>query len=96
MSRDALVDLLVAHQRHMGGCLCGWHDLGKSHAEHVAKVLRGQGAVVEGVEMQLAAKDSAIAALERKLARQVTGALGLRREIDRLAGELRIAKAGQS
>lgn len=29
-------DVLVNHQRmDAGGCLCGWNELGKCHAEHV-------------------------------------------------------------
>lgn len=39
---DRAVDVLVAHQRRdIGGCLCGWSDLGKSHPEHVIAMLRG-------------------------------------------------------
>lgn len=37
--------VLVAHQRHGGGCLCGWHELGSSHAAHVADVLAEAGAL---------------------------------------------------
>lgn len=37
--------VLVAHQRHRGGCLCGWSELGKSHAAHVAQVLDAAGAL---------------------------------------------------
>lgn len=37
--------VLVAHQRHKGGCLCGWDELGKSHAAHVAQVLDDAGAL---------------------------------------------------
>jgi hypothetical protein len=34
------VDVLVAHQRRdIRSCGCGWDDLGKSHAEHVAAAL---------------------------------------------------------
>lgn len=40
--------VLVAHQRHRGGCLCGWGELGKSHAEHVAQVLNDAGALRRG------------------------------------------------
>lgn len=32
-----LVAVLIAHQRRdIKGCNCGWSDLGKSHAVHVA------------------------------------------------------------
>lgn len=40
--RDA-ESILVAHQRHRGGCLCGWAELGKSHPGHQAAVLREAG-----------------------------------------------------
>ncbi|NUS82768.1 MAG: hypothetical protein HOY75_08440 [Streptomyces sp.] len=32
--------ILVAHQRHRGGCLCGWNELGKSLPGHQAAMLR--------------------------------------------------------
>lgn len=32
--------VLTAHQRHKGGCLCGWADLGKSHPAHQTQQLR--------------------------------------------------------
>lgn len=36
--------LLVVHQRHsIGSCLCGWSDLGKSHAEHQVEMLDEAG-----------------------------------------------------
>ncbi len=36
-NRDVMTAVLVAHQRHRSdACLCGWAELGKSHAEHVA------------------------------------------------------------
>lgn len=35
--------ILVNHQRHRGGCLCGWNELGKSHARHQVSVLRDAG-----------------------------------------------------
>lgn len=32
--------ILVAHQRRdFGSCLCGWSELGKSHAAHQVKML---------------------------------------------------------
>lgn len=38
--------VLVAHQRRdIGSCLCGWSELGKSHADHVAAVLDAAGAL---------------------------------------------------
>ena len=37
---------LVAHQRRdSGSCLCGWSELGRSHAAHVAAVLEVAGAL---------------------------------------------------
>lgn len=32
--------ILTAHQRHRGGCLCGWSELGKSHPGHQVAMLR--------------------------------------------------------
>ena len=49
MSDETYIQLatavLVAHQRYKGGCLCGWHELGKSYAQHVAQVLDAAGAL---------------------------------------------------
>lgn len=40
--------VLVAHQRRDDtSCLCGWAELGRSHAEHVAWVLDSAGALRE-------------------------------------------------
>lgn len=38
--------ILIAHQRHRGGCLCGWAELGKSHAGHQVAMLREAGVLV--------------------------------------------------
>lgn len=35
--------ILVAHQRHRGGCLCGWSELGKSLPGHQVAMLREAG-----------------------------------------------------
>lgn len=36
--------LLIAHQRwDVGGCLCGWSELGKSHSGHVVDMLARAG-----------------------------------------------------
>lgn len=35
--------VLIAHQRHRGGCLCGWAELGKSLPGHQAAMLRQAG-----------------------------------------------------
>lgn len=36
--------ILIAHQRRdIGSCLCGWAELGKSHAAHQAAELREAG-----------------------------------------------------
>ena len=44
--RQLAAAVLVAHQRrYPGSCLCGWSQLGRSHAEHVAKVLDAAGAL---------------------------------------------------
>lgn len=43
---DLATAVLVAHQRRdAGSCLCGWGELGHSHARHVARVLRSAGAL---------------------------------------------------
>ncbi len=42
-ARDAPVDVLVAHQRHGDGCLCGWHVLGASHCQHQIEALAADG-----------------------------------------------------
>ena len=45
--------VLVAHQRvNMTACLCGWADLGRSHAVHVARVLDHAGALRRVTEEQ--------------------------------------------
>jgi hypothetical protein len=44
--RQLAAAILVAHQRRIdGNCLCGQLELGRSHAEHVAKVLDYAGAL---------------------------------------------------
>ena len=44
---EELLPVLVAHQRHRGGCLCGWNELGRSHPAHIvaewAAIARGRG-----------------------------------------------------
>lgn len=36
--------VLIAHQRHTSdSCLCGWRDLGRSHAAHQVAMLRRAG-----------------------------------------------------
>ena len=37
---QAAEKILIAHQRHRGGCLCGWAELGKSHPGHQVADLR--------------------------------------------------------
>lgn len=40
--------ILIAHQRRdAGSCLCGWAELGKSHAGHQAAALREAGLLAE-------------------------------------------------
>lgn len=37
--RERLIEVLIYHQRRdIGSCLCGWAELGKSHAEHVVNI----------------------------------------------------------
>ncbi len=44
---SVVADLLVQHARYdIRGCRCGWAELGKSHAVHVAKVLDAAGLLV--------------------------------------------------
>lgn len=41
---QAAEQILVAHQRYtIGGCLCGWAELGKSHPGHQVAMLREAG-----------------------------------------------------
>lgn len=41
--RDVLVDVVVHHWREsIKGCSCGWSELGRSWAEHVADVYESQ------------------------------------------------------
>ena len=43
--------LLIEHsRRNIEGCRCGWSDLGKSHARHVAEVLDETGLLVTSEE----------------------------------------------
>lgn len=42
VERDA-EEILVAHQRHRGGCLCGWGPLGESHPKHQVAMLLEAG-----------------------------------------------------
>lgn len=40
--------ILIAHQRRdIGSCLCGWAELGKSHAGHQVAKLREAGLLVQ-------------------------------------------------
>ena len=40
--------ILIAHQRRdIGSCLCGWSELGKSHAAHQARMLAEAGVLRE-------------------------------------------------
>jgi hypothetical protein len=44
MTTDETAEMiLVDHQRHRGGCLCGWSELGKSHPGHQVAMLREAG-----------------------------------------------------
>jgi hypothetical protein len=55
------VDVLVAHQRmNMRSCGCGWDDLGRSHAEHVAAALASARALRGEVVVRLADVEDAI------------------------------------
>lgn len=40
--------ILVAHQRQtIRSCLCGWSELGRSHARHQVQMLREAGLLVD-------------------------------------------------
>jgi DNA-binding transcriptional ArsR family regulator len=40
--------ILISHQRRdVGSCLCGWAELGKSHAGHQVAKLRDAGLLAE-------------------------------------------------
>jgi hypothetical protein len=39
--------ILISHQRHRGGCLCGWSELGKSHPGHQVAKLREVGLLTQ-------------------------------------------------
>lgn len=42
--------ILTVHQRFdIGGCLCGWSELGKSHAGHQVAMLREAGFPLDNV-----------------------------------------------
>ncbi len=44
--------VLTAHQRwEGGGCLCGWNELGRSHARHQADELERAGLLASGEEL---------------------------------------------
>lgn len=48
MKTDPAEMILVAHQRYsIEGCLCGWSELGKSHAKHQATMLREAGLLAQ-------------------------------------------------
>jgi hypothetical protein len=41
--------ILIAHQRRdVGSCLCGWAEIGKSHAAHQVAELRAAGLLTQG------------------------------------------------
>lgn len=42
--------ILIAHQRHRGGCLCGWAELGKSLPGHQVAMLREAGLLADAPE----------------------------------------------
>ncbi len=49
---DAVAMLLIEHARYdIVGCHCGWAELGKSHAQHVAQVLDAAGLLATGAKL---------------------------------------------
>lgn len=37
--RETLIRVLIYHQRARdSGCICGWRELGRAHAEHIVGV----------------------------------------------------------
>jgi hypothetical protein len=51
--------ILTIHQRHRGGCLCGWGELGKSHPAHQAAKLREAGVLPDPAALHQPAAGSA-------------------------------------
>lgn len=51
MTADEMAEaILVAHQRHtIRSCLCGWSELGRSHARHQVAMLREAGLLKDEV-----------------------------------------------
>jgi hypothetical protein len=49
---DELAEMiLVAHQRQTSrSCLCGWDELGRSHAKHQVAMLRKAGLISEVIQ----------------------------------------------
>jgi hypothetical protein len=48
--RALLVEILVYHYRtNNAGCGCGWHELGKSHPEHIANIYEASVLAKNGV-----------------------------------------------
>lgn len=45
---EKAVQILVEHQRHRGGCLCGWNQLGASHPEHQWRMLKARATLQSG------------------------------------------------
>lgn len=46
-NRDTAEAILVAHQRmDIRGCLCGWNEIGRSHAKHQVEMLAKAGLIV--------------------------------------------------
>jgi hypothetical protein len=40
--------ILIAHQRRdVGSCLCGWSELGRTHAGHQVKMLAEAGVLID-------------------------------------------------
>ena len=60
--------VLVAHQRHRGGCLCGWAELGKSLPGHQVAMLREAALLDDGARAALARAEQATADARRELA----------------------------
>lgn len=58
---DQVASVLIEHHRSsIEGCRCGWADLGRSHAAHVAAVL-ARGRLLAGQDQRIAAWEAVAA-----------------------------------
>lgn len=67
MTADVTAEvILIAHQRRdIGSCLCGWSELGRSHAGHQVAMLR-EAALLNDAPVDAAVARRAYDALTRR------------------------------